>query len=75
MSYLEVFGVASTALGVVASTALGVAFGFGKQSTLIANLRKDTDAIAKMHRDTLQELSEIKSQLARIDQRMLFLEK
>jgi hypothetical protein len=67
MSYLEIFG--------IASTALGVAFGFGKQSTLIGNLRKDTDAIAKMHRDTLQELSEIKSQLARIDQRMLFLEK
>lgn len=54
---------------------IGAAFGFGKQATAIATLRKDTDAIARMHRDTLQELGEIKNQLARIDQRMLFLEK
>lgn len=67
MNYFEIFG--------LVSSGMGVAFGFGKQSTAIANLRKDTDAIARMHRDTLQELSEIKNQLARIDQRLLYLEK
>jgi hypothetical protein len=58
-----------------AITFAGMAFGFGKQAANISTLRRDTDAITKMHRDTLQELGEIKAQLARIDQRLLFLEK
>lgn len=67
MNYIEIAS--------LAFSGMGIAFGFGKQSASIANLKKDTDAIARMHRDTLQELGEIKSQLARIDQRLLFLEK
>jgi hypothetical protein len=58
-----------------AITFAGMAFGFGKQSANISTLRRDTDAIAKMHRETLKELAEIKEQLARIDQRLLFLER
>ncbi len=58
-----------------AITFAGMAFGFGKQSANISTLRRDTDAIGNMHRETLQELGQIKAQLARIDQRLLFLER
>lgn len=54
----------------LAFTAVGVAFGFGKQAGAIANLRRDVDSIAKMHRDTLELLSDVDRKLVRLDERI-----
>lgn len=56
MSMIELFG--------LASTLAGIAFGFGKQSNSIATLRRDNNAIAELHRLTLDELHDIKVELA-----------
>ena len=52
----------------VAATAIGMAFGFGKQSAAIATLRRDVDAIHKLHRDGLILLNDIDRKLNRLDQ-------
>ncbi len=51
-------------------TVIGVAFGFGKQAAAIADLRKDTDAIGTMHRDTIDLLSDMDCKLARLEERV-----
>jgi len=51
-------------------TVVGVSFGFGKQAAAIAGLRKDTDAIAMMHRDTLDLLSDVDRKLVRLEERL-----
>lgn len=51
-------------------TAIGVAFGFGKQAGAIAQLRRDVDSIAKMHRDTIDLLSDVDRKLVRLDERI-----
>jgi len=51
-------------------TAIGVAFGFGKQASAIAILRRDVDNIAKLHRATLELLSDVDRKLVRIDERV-----
>lgn len=56
-------------------TGIGVAFGFGRQAANMARARKDIDAIADLHRMTLEELHEIAITTAKIDQRLSFLEK
>ncbi len=48
-------------------SAIGVAFGFGRQSSAIATLRRDNDAIARMHRETLAELQKISLRLERVE--------
>ena len=52
-----------------------MAYGFGRQAGEIKNLRRDNDAIANMHRAILSELSDIKQQMARIEQRVIYCEK
>jgi|GEM_PF-1422911 len=54
----------------IAFTAIGAAFGFGKQSAAISQLRRDSDAIAKMHRDILPMLADIDRKLVRLDERV-----
>ena len=49
---------------------IGVAFGFGKQSMAIAHLRRDVDNIAKLHRTTIDLLSDVDKKLVRIDERV-----
>lgn len=58
-----------------AITFVGMAFGFGRQSADIKRMRLDVDTIATMHRDTMHELSDIRQTLARIDQRLISIER
>lgn len=58
MNYFEFFG--------IAVSLIGCAFGFGKQSNQIATLKRDTSAIAELHRTTLSELRDIKIEIASI---------
>lgn len=53
----------------VAVTGVGMAFGFGKQFNSIAVLRRDLDAIARMHHEILQGISEMNIKLARLEER------
>lgn len=52
------------------ATFASMAFGFGRQSGEIKNLRRDVDAIAKMHRDTLDLLSDVDRKLVRLEERI-----
>lgn len=61
-NYIELIG--------LASTAIGVAFGFGRQSAAIANLRKDADANHRSYRDILVSLNEIEKKLTRMEERI-----
>lgn len=67
MSYFEIFG--------VASSGLAVAFFLGKQSRDISTLKKNVNDIGNLHRETIAGLARIDVQLARIDQRLLTLER
>lgn len=53
----------------------GMAFGFGMQSAAIQQLKRDTDAIAKSHREILRELQAISLKIERLDQRVIYCEK
>lgn len=53
-----------------ASTFAAMAFGFGRQSAEIRTLRRDVDNIGKMHRETLDLLSDVDRKLVRLDERM-----
>jgi len=53
-----------------ATTFAAMAFGFGRQSAEIRTLRRDTDNIAKMHRDTLDLLSDVDRKLVRLEERL-----
>jgi hypothetical protein len=53
-----------------ATTFAGMAFGFGRQSGEIKTLRRDTDSIAKMHRETTELLSDIDRKLVRLEERL-----
>lgn len=67
MNAFEIFG--------VASSGLAVAFFFGKQSRDISTLKKNVNDIGTLHRETIVGLAQINVQLARIDQRLLSLER
>jgi hypothetical protein len=56
-------------------TGIGVAFGFGRQAAMIATARRDIDSIANLHRLTLEELHDIAIAIAKIEQRLGYLEK
>lgn len=58
-----------------AITGIGVAFGFGRQAAIIATARRDIDSIADLHRMTLEELHEIAIALAKLEQRLGYVEK
>ena len=53
----------------------GMAFGFGRQSGEIKNLRRDVDNIGSGYREILRELQEINKKLERFDQRILHVER
>jgi|LakMenEpi03Aug12_release.lakeMendotaPanAssembly.Ray.scaffolds.fasta_scaffold872799_1 hypothetical protein len=54
---------------------VGMAFGFGRQSGEIKNLRRDVDNIGSDYREILRELQEINKKLERFDQRILHIER
>jgi hypothetical protein len=58
MNPLEMFG--------IGSSLVGIGLGFGIQRNQIATLRKNVDGIARMHRETINELNAANIQLAEI---------
>lgn len=53
-----------------AITGIGVAFGFGRQAANISNNQKDIHAIAKLHRETQEQLHDIKIIVAKLEQKI-----
>ena len=51
-------------------TAIGCAFGFGKQASTLATNRRDIDNIANLYRSQSEDLHEVLITVARLEQKI-----
>lgn len=58
MSILEIFG--------LLSSLVGIAYGFGSQANAIKQNRRDTQALAELHRATLDRMARLEIVLAEL---------